>query len=57
MVFWKMYGKYWFVKPFPDMIHFYKKYLYDEWFNGLTKDQQEYIRRKEQEKKLLIENI
>lgn len=33
------------------MIAYYKRCLYDEWFHSLTAEQQEYIRRKEQEKR------
>jgi hypothetical protein len=44
----------WYCIKSVDMIHFYKKYLYDEWYNSLTEEQKlrlEEYRKKEKERK------
>ena len=39
MAFWALYGKPWFIRPFPNMIGWYKKYLYDQWYNSLSEEE------------------
>lgn len=36
MAFWALYGKPWFIRSFPDMIAYYKRYRYDTWYNSLS---------------------
>lgn len=41
MAFWALYGKSWYRrKDIPNMIEWYKKYLYNEWFNSLSEQEQ-----------------
>lgn len=59
MAFWVLFGKSWYLrKDIPNMISLYKRYLYDEWFNSLTKEEQiietDRIERKRQEGKEAI---
>ena len=51
MAFSKLYDKYWFKKPFPNMRAIYKKKLYDDWYNSLTDEQKEWLRQKEEREK------
>ena len=43
MAFWKLYGKSWFIRPFPNMIRMYKEILYDKWWNSLTEEERNII--------------
>lgn len=43
MAFWAVYGKPWFKRNIPNQIELFKKYLYDEWFNSLSPDEQEKV--------------
>ena len=57
MAFWKVYSKPWFKrKDIPNMIAWYKRKLYDDWYNSLSDEdkalQDEYLARKKKEKEL-----
>ena len=41
MAFSKLYDKPWFKRPFPNMRYYYRKKLYDDWYNSLTDEQKE----------------
>ena len=63
MAWWALYN--WFVQfrktPYDHWIFWYKKYLYDEWFNSLSEDEQrnelKRIRLKEEKRKIELERL
>lgn len=40
MAFWAIYKHSWFKRNIPNMISFYKSYLYEEWYKSLSEDEQ-----------------
>lgn len=58
MAFWALYGKPWFTRPFPDMIAYYKTYLYDKWYQSLSpEEKQKNSLEKEKKDKKLKEDL
>ena len=58
MAFWKLYKNDWFKKKIPNMIALYKEYLFQEWFQSLSKkDQESYLEKQKQSRKQALASL